>query len=174
MKFIKRIYNGVGLVSEWSTKSVMLLVIVLIIIISYDVMTRYIFNAPNQWQFVTSYMILGSFVAIGFAYVHYLRGHVRVDLIYVKFPPKVKLIIDIFFTLVFFFPLFFMLAYEFVDDAWYAYSIKEVVKEHGIWYPITWPYKTMIALGFVLLWLQGLANFTKDVMALTKGGKEPW
>lgn len=174
MRFIKKIYDTVGLVSEWSINAVMGLVVVLIVIISYDVMTRYVFNTPNQWQFVTSYMILGSFVAIGFAYVHSLRGHVRVDLIYVKFPAKVKLIIDIFFTLVFFLPLFFMLGYEFVDDAWYAFSIQEVVKEHGIWYPITWPYKTFIALGFVLLWLQGLAIFMKDVITLAKGGKEPW
>ena len=174
MRFLKKIYDGIGRISELATKTVMWTLIVLIIIICYDVMMRYVFNMPTIWQFHVSYMILASIVAMGWAYLYYIRGNVRVDLIYVKFPPMMKLIIDVFFTVVFFLPLFFMLAYEFVDDAWYAYSINEAVKEHGIFYPITWPYKSLVALGFCLLWVQALATFMEDVLTLAKGGKKPW
>lgn len=174
MRLIKKIYDGIGLLSEWSAKAVMGLIVVVIIIISYEVTMRYAFNAPTPWHYVTSYMLLAVFVAMGWGYIHYLGGHVRVDVIYVKFPPKVKLLIDVFFAIVFFLPLLFMLAYVFVGDAWYAYSINEKVKEHGIWYPITFPYKTLVALGFCILWLQGVAKFVRDAISLFKGGKEPW
>lgn len=174
MRLVKKIYDIMGLVSEWSSKVVMWLILVLIIIICYDVIMRYVFNAPTIWQFHVSFMTLATLIALGWAYVYYSGGNVRVDLIYAKFPIKAKLIIDIFFTLVFFFPTFFMLAYAYVTDAWYAFSIKEAVKEHGIFYPITWPYKTLVALGFSLLWLQGVTTFVKDLLTLVKGGKEPW
>lgn len=173
MRIIKKIYDGIGLVSEWVGRVAMWLVIVLIVIITYEVMMRYLFNAPTIWSFDLGYMFLATLAALGFAYVYYHRGNVRVDVIYIKFSPKTKLIVDIVFTIAFFFPLFFMLALVFVQNAWYAYSIKEIVA-WGCWSPLTWPYKTMIALGFSLLFLQGIATFLKDVMALAKGGKEPW
>ena len=173
MKIIKKIYDGVGLVSQWLGRLVMWLVVVLIVIITYEVMMRYLFNAPTVWSFDLGYMLLATLAALGFAYVYYHRGNVRVDVIYTRFSPKGKLIVDVVFTLLFFFPLFFMLVYVFLKDAWYAYSIKEIVP-WGCWFPVTWPYKTMIALGFGLLLLQGTATFLKDVAALIKGGKEPW
>ena len=174
MKLSKRIFDILGKISEWSAKTVMWLVVVLIVIVSYDVLMRYIFNAPTNWQFVLSYMLFATSVALGWAYVHYLGGNVRVDILYAKFPIRTRLIIDTLFTLIFFFPSFSLLSFVFIRDAWYAYSIAEKVTFHGTWYPITWPYKTAIALGFCLLFLQGIANFLKDVISLAKGGEKPW
>lgn len=110
---------------------------------------------------------------IGFAYVLYHRGHVTVDLIYSKFSTKAKLIIDIVFTVFLFFPLFFMLTKVCVKHAIWSISVNEIATE-SVWYPIIWPFKIVMALGFAFLFLQGIANFLKDVTALVKGGSEPW
>jgi TRAP-type mannitol/chloroaromatic compound transport system permease small subunit len=32
-----------------------------------------------------------------------------------------------------------------------------------------WPFKSVIPVGLVVLWLQGLANFIRDVHLLLKG-----
>ncbi len=173
MRIIKKIYNGIGLVSEWVGRVAMWLVIVLIVIITYEVMMRYLFNAPTIWSFDLGYMFLATLAALGFAYVYYHRGNVRVDVIYIKFSPKGKLIVDLFFTLVFFFPLFLLVTNTFIQDVLFAYTISQT-DSASTWYPLTWPYKAVMAIGFTLLCLQGIATFLKDVMALAKGGKEPW
>jgi TRAP-type mannitol/chloroaromatic compound transport system permease small subunit len=98
---------------------------------------------------------------------------VSVDLIYSKFPTKVKLIIDIVFTAIFFFPLFFMLTKVSVEHAFWSYSVNEIDTE-SVWFPIIWPFKIAVALGYGLLFLQGVANFLKDVTQLIQGGSEPW
>ncbi|MBA7626731.1 hypothetical protein ES703_34186 [subsurface metagenome] len=173
MRVIKKIYDGIGLLSEWSGRVARFVIIILIVIITYEVMMRYVFNAPTFWQFDISCMLEATFACVGFAYLHYHRGHVRVDVIYTRFSPKGKLITDIVFTLIFFFPLYFLLTMVFIKDALFAYEIQETTMR-TYWYPITWPYKSLVALGFSFLCLQGIATFLKDVMALAKGGKEPW
>ena len=173
IKTIQKLYNGMGWVSEWSGKTVSGLIIVLVIAIAYDVTARYIFNAPTIWSFSVSYMLGGTFAALGLCYVYYYNGNVRVDIIYSRLSPKGKLIIDILFTVIFFFPLFFTLAKLFIQDALFSYSTHEVGFE-SVLYPVLWPFKTLLALGFSLLFLQGVATFVKDVAALVKGGREPW
>ena len=173
MKTIQKIYNGISLLSEWSGKAVRWLLVPLIISIAYDVFMRYVFNAPTIWSFALSYMLGATIIMIGFAYVLYHRGHVNIDLIYSKFPTKVKLIIDIVFTVIFFFPLFLMLTKVSVEHAIWSCSVRETATD-SVWFQIMWPFKIVVALGFALLFLQGVANFLKDVMSLIRGGSEPW
>ena len=173
MRVIQKIYNGIGLVSEWSGKVVMFLVVVLIVTIAYDVFMRYLLNAPTIWSYTLSYMLGTSIIALGLPYVYYHNANVRIDIIYSKLPPKGRLILDIVLTIGLFFPLIFLLIKVFGQDTWEAYLCHEVATE-SVWYPILWPFKTVVTLGFVLLFLQGITTFTKDVISLAKGGKEPW
>ncbi len=173
MKVIKNLYYGMGLISGWSASVARWAIPMLIIVVTYEVVARYLFNAPTIWVFDISSMLYATVVALGFAYVCYHRANVRVDVIYNRFPAKVKLIIDVVFTLTFFFPVCFVLASTFIQDAWYAYRISEI-SITACFYPLTWPYKTLVALGFVLLFLQGMAIFLQDVIVLGKGGEEPW
>ena len=173
MKVIQKIYEGISLLSEWSGRAVRWLLVPLILSIAYDVFMRYVFNEPTIWSFTLSYMLGGSLTMIGFAYVLCHRGHVSVDLIYSKFPAKLKLIIDVVFTAVFFLPLFFMLSKVSVKHAYWSVSVNEIATE-SVWYPVIWPFKIAVALGFCLLFLQGVANFLKDIATLVKGGGEPW
>ncbi len=161
------------LTSERIAKIISWLVALLVISISYDVFMRYLFNAPTIWSYALSYMMGAALSALGLAYVHSVGGNVRVDIIYNKFSPKVKLIIDLFFTIIFFFPLYGFLAYNFGVNTWNAFVIKRY-DINSIWYPVVWPYMTAITLGFALLFVQGIAIFLKDMRTLIKGGKEPW
>lgn len=170
MKVIQKICDGIGLVSEWSGKLVMWLVVVLIVSIVYEVIMRYIFNAPTSWSFILSYMLGAIIVTMGLAYIHSINFNVRIDVIYARFSPRGKLIIDVFFTLFYFFPLAFLLIKVFSQDALFAYSVKQKAFE-STWYPVTWPYKSILTLGFILLLLQGIATFVKDVKSLAKGSK---
>lgn len=169
MKIIQKICYGIGLISEWSGKLVMWLVVLLIVSIVYEVIMRYIFNSPTSWSFVLNYMLGAIIITMGLAYIHSINFNVRIDVIYDRFSPRGKLIIDVFFTLFYFFPLAFILIKVFSQDAFFAYSAKQKAFE-STWYPLTWPYKSILTLGFILLLLQGIATFAKDIKSLAKGG----
>ncbi len=170
---MRRFYNGMSSTSERIAKIASWIVALLIINICYDVFMRYLFNAPTTWSYASSYMMGASFSALGIAYVHSISGNVRVDIIYNKFSPKVRMLIDLFFTIIFFFPVYGLLAYYFGLNTWKAFVIKEY-DINSIWYPVMWPYMTAVTIGFVLLFVQGIATFLRDLKTLMQGGKEPW
>lgn len=169
MRVLKKICDGIGVVSEWSGRVVMFLVVVLIVSIAYDVFARYLFNSPTVWSYTLSYMLGTSIIAIGLPYVYYHNANVRVDVIYCKLPPRGRLILDVVLTIFLFFPMVFLLIKVFGEDLWQAYLCGEVATD-SIWYPILWPFKLVVTLGFVLLFLQGIATFIGDLEHLFKGG----
>jgi TRAP-type mannitol/chloroaromatic compound transport system permease small subunit len=169
MKIIQRLIEGVGFASDQSGKLVSWINIVLVITISYDVMMRYIFSAAADWSYTLSYMLGATMFCIGQGYVQRIDGHVRVDLLYAKFSPKTKRILDLVFTILFFLPTFFMVSRALWIDFLYAYNVKEKAIE-STWYPITWPYKLLIAMGLTLFFIQGFVRFIQDLRALAKGG----
>ena len=145
----------------------------MVLSVTFDVFMRYVFRSPTIWSFDITSMLLAVLAAGAFAYVFYHDGNVRVDILYIRFSPRGKLIVDTVFTLIIFFPLYFMLTFILIKDAIFAYQIKET-SIYTVFHPVVWPYKTLVALGFGLLCLQGVATFLKNVVALAKGGKEPW
>jgi len=173
MEVLRKFCEGVGRISVWAGHGVSFLLPALIISIVYEVVVRYAFNSPTSWSFTISFMMGTIIIALGMCYLHESRGNVRVDLFYNRFPRKMQLGLDIGLTAVLFFPLVGMLTKVWVEDAIHAYVVGEVPVT-GIFYPLLWPMKALIAIGFALLLLQGLANFVKDVASLAKGGEEPW
>lgn len=162
MVFIKKFLKITDRISLWSGKIISFAVLTMVILIAYDVILRYLFRAPTVWQYDISYMLGGSIIMLGSGYVHLNRRHVRVDIFYNSFSAKKKLSLDILFTLIFFFPLVTGILIMSIEHAIHAYKIREF-SEVGFWRPLMWPFRSAIALGLIVLWLQGLANFIRDV-----------
>ena len=171
MSWIQKICDYVGVVSEWSGRIVSWLVLILIASIAYDVLMRYFFNAPTNWSYILSYMLGSAVVAVGLPYVHYHNSHIRVDVLYSRLAVRGKLLLDLVLTLLLGLPMMFALAYVFVPDAFESYFIGEVATE-SIWYPKLWPFKMTVAFALSLLFLQGIANFLKDITRLAKTKKD--
>jgi len=169
MKIIQPLIDGVGFVSDWSGRLVSWINVILIITITYDVVMRYLFNAPTNWSYTLSYMLGATMFCIGQGYVHRINGHVRVDILYVKFSPKVKLLLDFIFTILFFLPAFLLVSKSLWENFFYSFHVQEKAI-HSTWYPITWPYKVLIAIGFSLFFVQGVMRLIDDFRTLVKGG----
>lgn len=165
---IQALLQRIDQLSLWVAKAVSLAVLVMVVTIAYDVILRYAFRAPTVWQYDTSYMLGGSVIILGSAYVHLKRRHVRVDLIYNRFSLRTRLILDLVFTLICFFPLLTGLIVVSAGYAVHAYQVKEF-SEVGFWRPLMWPFRSVIPFGLTVLWLQGLANFIRDIHMLAKG-----
>ncbi|MGQ9695675.1 MAG: TRAP transporter small permease subunit [Thermodesulfobacteriota bacterium] len=165
---MRKLLRIIDQISTWAGRVVSVAVLVMVIIIAYDVILRYIFRAPTIWQYDVSYMLGGTIIMLGSGYVHLKRRHVRVDIFYNNFSPRLRLYLDIFFTLLFFFPFMTGILISAAEHAIHAYKIKEF-SEVGFWRPIMWPFRLTITLGLAVLWFQGLANFVRDLYLLIKG-----
>ena len=58
------------------------LVIVLVVLMLYDVVLRYVFNAPTAWGNDLNTWLMGASFVLSIAYAMSTDSHVRVDLLY--------------------------------------------------------------------------------------------
>ncbi|MBM3565789.1 MAG: TRAP transporter small permease subunit, partial [Alphaproteobacteria bacterium] len=68
--------------STWVGKAFAWLIVLLTLAVSYEVLVRYVFNAPTVWAFDISYITYGSMFLMGGAYTLVRNGHVRADMLY--------------------------------------------------------------------------------------------
>ena len=105
---------------------------------------------------------------INAAYTLRVKGHIRIDLVYMKFPPRGRALIDVIGYLVIFFPIMIILVFASYDMAKDAFIIREV-SQFTPWQPILWPFKGVNCIGFSLLILQGIAEFIRSMIMLIRG-----
>ncbi|MFQ5996103.1 MAG: TRAP transporter small permease subunit [Dehalococcoidales bacterium] len=167
----REIVSGIEWVTEWSGKVAGYFILFMIITVCYEVFMRYLFNNPTIWYYDVNYMLGGSLMAIGQALVFKRGGHVRIDIVSIKFTEKAKTIIDIIFTTMVFIPAFIMLSEAYWSDVVKAISIDQTLMRSS-WYPPAWPFKAALATGFTLFLIQGVANLIKDLTQLATRGKQ--
>ncbi len=103
---------------------------------------------------------MAAIFLLGAAYTLSEGGHIRIDFLYLKFSPRRQAIVDIIGYLIIFLPVIFIIAYSSVKQAIYSYKISEV-SDISPWRPVMWPFRASIALGFVLLTIQGIVEIMK-------------
>ena len=162
---MKTVVRVIDAISEYTGMIVRWACLALVLVLCYEVTARYVFNAPTSWAGDVSSMMGGAIAAMGWAYTHRHGGHVRVDVFYSHLSPRGQAILDIAFSLLFFFPLLLALAYISWDNMWFAWERGEVWVR-GIWYPPIGPIRTVVVLGLSLFALQGVAQFIRDLYRL--------
>lgn len=140
------------------------LILPLIGVVFYEVIMRYAFNAPTSWAFEMTIFIYGVhfMLALGFAHKH--DGHVAIDVFEAKLPNRPRAILRIVSNLVLFLPTIGLLSIWSVIYATTSWQNWE--QASSSWAPAVYPYKTLMALGFILLLLQGVSKLIQDFRAL--------
>jgi TRAP-type mannitol/chloroaromatic compound transport system permease small subunit len=131
----------------------------------YEVISRYVFNAPTIWAYDMTYIFAGSLFMLGSAYALRQGSHVRADFLLISRPPRWQAAIDVFLYLLVYFPaiaLFFQTSSEFAIQSWQQGE----AFPQSPWMPIIYPLKTVMPLTLFLLLLQGLAEFLKSAWTL--------
>jgi len=146
--------------SDLTGRLIALSMLVLVAIITYEVVVRYLFNAPTVWVFEASNMLNGSSFMLGCGYALYKGAHVRTDIFWERFSERKKGIIDLISYLVLFFPTMVALFIISVDDAWVAYTLNELSQE-SMWRARTWPFRSSIPLAALLFMIQGVSEALK-------------
>ena len=163
-KFLKAIDR----INEQTGKAVSYLVIILVAVVLYEIFVRYLLNSPTIWAHEISQMIYGAYVILLGGYVLQRKGHVNVDILYNRFTPRTRAVIDLFTWLLFFYFCGLLLVKGW-EMAWDSLLVLET--EPTSFAPPVYPIKMMIPLGALLILLQGLAKFIRD-LRLVISGKE--
>lgn len=160
LRKIDRLSAGIGDRMAWVYLAVFAITV-------YDVVARYVFNAPTTW---------GSELVIALCAVHYAlagamalqRGdHVRIDMIYSLFPERAKRLCDVLAGLV---AVVVMLVL-----VWFGW--RQALPALRVWEttgtawnsPAPVFMKLAIPAAGVLMLLQAIANLIRDVRALLGG-----
>ena len=147
---------------EWTS----LLIIPLLIVVIYEVCMRYLFNAPTIWGFETTTFLYGMHYMFGLSYTDVTGGHVKVDIFTSRASSKVQTILSILTTLVMFLPV--MLCMTIWSFKFALTSIEGLELNSTSWAPPIYPFKSIMALTFLFLLLQGIANLIRDIRVLTE------
>ena len=125
---------------------------------------RYAFNAPTSWGFEMTTFIYGVHFILTLAFAHKHDGHVAIDIFEAKLPSRPRAILRIISNLVLFIPTIGLLtvwSILYAKTSWLDWE-----RASSSWAPAVYPYKTIMAIGFILLFLQGVAKLIQDFRAL--------
>ena len=155
-------------ISLWSGRIVAWLIIPMVLSLVYEVVARYIFDAPTAWAYDMTFMLYGTFFMVGSAYTLYKKGHIRTDSYYGAWSPRTQGWVDTICYLVFFFPP--LIAFLVVGWDYFlrSYALGERIVTSP-WMPIVYPFKLAIPVATALLLLQGLSELMKSLWAARKG-----
>jgi len=140
----------------------------LMLCVSYEVMMRYLFDAPTIWVFDITYMLYGTIFMLGAAYALHKGAHIRTDFFFEKWSVRTRGTIDSVAYIAFFFPSIFVFMLVTGSEAWYALQIHET-SEQTPWRPLLWPFKSMVPLACLLLLIQGVSETIKSLWAARTG-----
>ncbi|MDB5779451.1 MAG: hypothetical protein JWP79_3556 [Polaromonas sp.] len=158
---IDRISTWVGQVFSW-------LILLLTLMIAWEVFSRYALDSPHPWAFDVMSMMYGSLFMMAGAYTLSKNGHVRGDVLYGFFPPRLQAGLDLALYFLFFIPGVVALAWAGYTYAAESWAIKEISNVTADGPPI-YPFKSIIPLAGGLLLLQGLVEIVRCVMCLKTG-----
>ncbi|MFQ5848254.1 MAG: TRAP transporter small permease subunit [Candidatus Methylomirabilales bacterium] len=162
-----RFTDAVDALNGWVGHFVCYWSLIAVFVYYYEVLARYVFNSPTNWAHEGMFLMFGMQYLLAGGYALSEDAHVRVDVLYVYLPKRGRAVVDI-ITSVFFFLFTGALLWTgwiFMMDAINIWEVS--FTEWAIQY---WPVKSTMAIGALLIVLQGLAKLIKDVRILA--GKE--
>jgi len=150
---------------EWSA----LLILPLTIVVIYEVIMRYAFDAPTIWGFELTTFLYGVHFMLGLAYTDVTDGHVKVDIFTARARTRTQVIIVLLTNLIIFLPVFTCLtiwAWKFAIT-----STLQLELNSTSWSPAIWPVKLIMAVSFSFLLIQGISTILKAIHTLSSAKK---
>jgi TRAP-type mannitol/chloroaromatic compound transport system permease small subunit len=144
------------------------LIVSLTFLITWEVFSRYVIGRPHAWAFDVMIMMYGTLFMMAGAYTLSKNGHVRGDVLYGFFPPRLQASLDLLLYIVFFIPgvvAFCWAGYVYAGESW-AINEHSNITADG---PPIYPFKTVIPIAGVVLLLQGIVEIIRCVICLRDG-----
>jgi TRAP-type mannitol/chloroaromatic compound transport system permease small subunit len=154
--------------TDWTGTAISWLSVPLVGAVAYEVVARYLFNAPTIWAYDVTYMLYGTLFMLGAAYALHKGAHIRTDFFWEQFSTRKKGLIDALSYLLFFFTGFIALLIISWGEFTYALRINEL-SDQTPWRPVLWPFKGVVPFACLLLLIQGFSEFLKSLYMARTG-----
>lgn len=160
MKIIQRIIRLIDKISDVIGISVSVLLPAMALVLTYEVVARYVFERPTIWAFETSVFMFGYCGLLSGAHILKCKEHINVDVLYNRLSVRWKSLLNVITGLLFFFFIILVIIY-----GWKATSVALHYSERSPseWGPPVAHFKLMIPVGGFLLLLQGLADWIRNL-----------
>lgn len=169
---MERFLLFVDRLSMWTGKTFAWCILILTFAVSYEVLVRYAFRAPTAWAYDVSYIMYGALFLMAGAYTVSRDGHVRGDVVYRLWSPRIQGAVDLVLYVLFYFPAVVALIYSGYGFAHQAWSFGETSVFSPASIPI-WQVKALIPIAGVVLFLQGISEIVRCWRAIRSNAWPP-
>ena len=158
---VDKFSTSVGQLFAW-------LIVTLTFLITWEVFSRYVLGHPHAWAFDVMIMMYGTLFMMAGAYTLSKNGHVRGDVLYGFFPPRLQAALDLALYIMFFVPGVVALCwagYVYAGESWAINEHSNITAEG----PPIYPFKTIIPIAGIFLLIQGIVEIIRCVICLKEG-----
>lgn len=145
-------------ISEKSGKGVCLLIFVMMVITTIEVVSRYAFNHPTLWVWPINRQLFGIFILFAGIYTMSKEAHIRVEILYDHFPPRMKRVAR-YCAMASFLCFMVALILQGAKMGWNSFIVRE--KLTGAFPIPLYPLKMLIPVVAFLFLLEGIAVFIR-------------
>jgi TRAP-type mannitol/chloroaromatic compound transport system permease small subunit len=156
--FVDSVNEKLGIFASWITT-------LMVLVVCYDVVTRYFLKKSSVAVQEMEWHLFAIVFLIGAAYTLKHDRHVRVDVLYMKFKPKIKAWVNLLGSLIFLIPVCVIGIWSSVNFMANSFLIGEGSPDPG-GLPARYILKAVIPFSFLLLLLQGLSLFFRSMMEI--------
>ena len=138
----------------------MYLVFAMMGILLFESISRTIFNQPHIWVVEIAQFTMAAYYLLGGGYSMILEGHVRMDLLYGRWSARRQAMTD---AITAFFLIFYLVFLLYGGISSIEYAVRYGQVNYTPWAPPLAPIKIIMTIGIVLMLLQTIATFFKDL-----------
>lgn len=145
------------------------IILLIMIFVMWEVLGRYIFNAPTTWSNEVNQYLQCALVMLGAGFTLANYAHTRVDIVHSRLSQRARARVEVLtgvLVLVFAIPMTYygsIIAWEAFESGETSVSAAQIV---------LWPSQVVVPIGAVLLAVQGLANAAVALRHLRGGHAE--
>jgi TRAP-type mannitol/chloroaromatic compound transport system permease small subunit len=165
---MQKLLLTVDKVSTFVGKTFSWLIVSLTFLITYEIFSRYALDAPHAYAFDMMLQMYGTLFMMSGAYTLSKNGHVRGDVLYGFFPPRLQAGLDLTLYIVFFLPGVVALCwagYDYAGESW-AILERSSITTDG---PPVYFFKTVIPVAGAFLLVQGIVEMIRCGICLKQG-----
>lgn len=156
--FFDQLVANLGRATAWLT-------LLLVLLVAGDVLFRYVWHISSVAEQEFEWHVLAVISLIGASYTLQQGDHVRVDIFYERYSPRVKRWMDVLLPAFVIVPTMLFIAYMSLQFVGMSWEIKEASPNPG-GLPGRYLIKTFVPLGFFLVALQGFAMTLSGITQL--------
>ena len=149
--------------NEWIGKVFCWLMLPLMCITVFEVFMRYVLQRPTIWAWDLNIQIFAAIIFLGGGYALLEKSHVMVDVFTINMGGRKLALLNLITSSFFFFGMVVLMI-----GGWEMFTMSWKVKEAmpTIWAPPYYWMKLLVPIGALLLLLQGISEFIKNLYIL--------